>query len=82
MDTNTITPQVAEKVCVAITRSEKSRNAVARGAGIPATTFSRKLNGHVDFTVREIFLIAEVLDISPAKLLPEMSASSVSPFAA
>ena len=71
MVTESITSQVAEKVAAAILRSEKSKTAVALAAGIPSTTFTRKINGHADFTVNEIHAIATVLGTSSSALLPE-----------
>lgn len=47
-----------------------NRNAVARKAGIPPTTFNRKLDGHADFTLRELGHIAEALDCQLADILP------------
>lgn len=76
MVTNTVTEQIAERVAAAIARSGRKRNWVALKSGIPLTTFSRKVNGHVDFTVPEIVRIALVLDVKPSALLPrELTAS-------
>jgi len=61
---------VAERISAAITRADRTRAWVARNAGIPATTFGRKLNGDTSFTVRELARIAQVLGIKESDLLP------------
>lgn len=40
-------------------------------AGIPHTTFHRKLNGDTDFKLREIRRIARALGVKPSALVPE-----------
>lgn len=61
---------VAGTVRLRITESNETQERVAFSAGIPKTTFSRKINGHVDFTTTELFDIARFLRIPPADLLP------------
>jgi len=73
MDTNTATPattaaaKVTEatnrNILIEIVRNDTSKNSVARRAGIPLTTFSRKINGHADFTIRELGAIADALHV-------------------
>ncbi|MGC5078503.1 helix-turn-helix domain-containing protein [Agrococcus sp. DT81.2] len=61
---------VAGRVVAAMTAGEWSIKGTAEAAGIPATTFRRKIAGHADFTVTEIGRIATALNIAPADLLP------------
>lgn len=50
-------------ILIEIVRSDTSKNLIARKAGIPLTTFSRKINGHADFTIRELGSVAEALGV-------------------
>jgi predicted transcriptional regulator len=70
MATNTITIEVAEKVAAAITRADRTKLSVANAAGIPPSTFTRKINGHADFSVPELARIASAIGIAPSALLP------------
>ncbi|MGG7507981.1 helix-turn-helix domain-containing protein [Plantibacter sp. YIM 135249] len=70
MVTESITNEVADKVAATITRSGKSKLSVAEQAGIPTTTFNRKINGHGDFSLRELDLVAKALGVDPATFLP------------
>lgn len=67
MDTNTT---VADAVSASVNQSGKSKLSVAKQAGIPYTTFTRKLDGHGDFTIRELGLIASALDVTLKDVLP------------
>lgn len=62
--------EVADKVAAAILRSGRSKSSVAAGAGIAQTTFTRKINGHVEFTFGELLRIAADLGVSPSTLTP------------
>ena len=65
------TPQeVAGKVAAAVLASPLSKRAVAEAAGIPATTFQRKLKGATEFHFSELLRLAEVLGVHPSKLAP------------
>lgn len=73
METNytaEITSATTRNILVEIVRHDSSKNAVARAAGIPLTTFSRKINGHNDFTLRELGAIAGALNVTLDTLLP------------
>lgn len=59
-----------KKIKLEIVEADTNRNAVARKAGIPPTTFNRKLDGHADFTLRELGQIAQALDRQLADILP------------
>lgn len=47
-----------------------NKNAVAQQAGIPKTTFNRKVDGKADFTLAELGDIAEALGITLGDILP------------
>lgn len=68
MDTTPDT--VAGRVVAAMRTADRSIKGTAEAAGIPLTTFRRKLTGHTDFTVTEIGHVANALNIAPAELLP------------
>lgn len=72
METNggDITATTNQNIIRGIVELDISRNAVARKSGIPLTTFNRKLDGHADFTLRELGKIAESLDRQLADILP------------
>lgn len=57
-------------IITGIVEKATNRNATATKAGIPLTTFNRKLNGDGDFTLRELGKIAEALDRQLADILP------------
>lgn len=67
---HSIAQELADKVAASILRADRSRRSVAAAAGIPATTFKRKIDGHVEFTMGELIRIARVLDVSPSTLVP------------
>lgn len=69
-DTAVITSATITNILVGIVRKGCSKNAVAKDAGIPLTTFSRKINGHGDFTLRELGDIASALGLQLADILP------------
>lgn len=60
----------AARVATAIADAGKTIKGTADAAGIPVTTFRRKLDGHTDFTVTELGRIAAALDVPPSSLLP------------
>ena len=72
METNDgdITATTNRNILFGIAENKTSRNAIARKSGIPLTTFNRKLDGHGDFTLRELGFIAEALDRQLADILP------------
>jgi len=67
----TLTQEVADKVASAILRAERSKKWTADRAGIAVTTFTRKVNGHADFTITELITIAHVLGIEAWQLVPD-----------
>jgi len=72
MDTSTtqVTAVTNLNILQGIKRRDTTKNAVARKAGIPATTFDRKINGKADFTLRELGAIAEALHLTLGDILP------------
>ena len=67
---HSVAKEIADKVAASILRAERSKASVASAAGIPQTTFTRKINGHTEFTFSELLKIAEVLAISPSAFAP------------
>lgn len=67
MDTN---ETVADAVSASVNQSGKSKLSIAKQAGIPYTTFTRKLEGHGDFTIRELGLIAAAMDVPLKEVIP------------
>ena len=64
--------EIADKVAATILRKNRSKSSVALAVGIPATTFTRKIGGHAEFTFSELLRIAEELETSPSDLLPSV----------
>ena len=65
-----VTTATNENIVLGIHRKGTSKNAIATKAGIPISTFTRKLNNTGDFTLRELGQIAEALDLDLADILP------------
>lgn len=65
-----ITSATNENILFHILRKNTNRNALARSAGLAPTTFNRKIDGHNDFTLRELGSIANALDVKLDKILP------------
>jgi DNA-binding phage protein len=72
METNTavITTATNRNILLGIVQNDTTKSATARKAGIPMTTFDRKINGGGDFTLRELGAIAEALGLTLADILP------------
>ncbi|GAP53830.1 hypothetical protein AHiyo6_03950 [Arthrobacter sp. Hiyo6] len=68
--TNAISAATNRNILLGILERNTSKNAIAIKAGIPSTTFTRKLNGDGDFTLRELGKIAEALALELADILP------------
>lgn len=64
------TAAVAEEVRVQLVRKRISQNAAADHLGISKSSMSRRLNGEYDFTVGELYRLADLFGIDPAALLP------------
>jgi hypothetical protein len=72
MENNTIKISAAtnRNIMLGILEKGSTKNAIAVKAGIPSTTFTRKLNSDGDFTLRELGKIAEALDRQLVDILP------------
>lgn len=73
METNStaiVTAATNHNILLGIVKHDTTKNAVARKAGIPMTTFDRKINGRSDFTLRELGAVAEALGLGLADILP------------
>jgi len=84
METNNtavITKTANHNILLGIVEKSTTRNAVARKAGIPRTSFDRKLDGITDWTIPELGRVAEALDktlwdiILPGDLLIKKAAA-------
>lgn len=63
-------PPLGSSITETITRHGITRHALSQQAGIPYTTLTRKLEGHADFTIRELGNIAATLGITLGELIP------------
>lgn len=63
--------EIADKVAQAIGRKDRSLRSTALAAGIPATTFGRKIKGETDFTTPELFRIASYLGVTLLDFIPD-----------
>jgi len=71
-----ITSATNDTILHQITKRRTNRNAVAAKAGVPSSTFNRKVDGHGDWTVKELGQIAEALELKlPEVLLEEAEAT-------
>lgn len=70
MRNNEITEWTAGAVAQAILNSGKSKNQVATETAIPYRTLDRKLRQGTDFTLPELWKIAEVVGVSPSAFTP------------
>lgn len=61
---------IAAEVRAALARKGQSAAWLAVEAGISKAALSRKLRGEVSFTVEELVLVADALDVEPDALLP------------
>lgn len=60
----------------AMTAAERTKTWTAAKAGIPPTTFQRKLREGASFTVPEVARIAKALGVHPSELLPAVFAKA------
>ena len=71
MGSSEIRTNVAERVRSALKTQGRSQLSLSLEIGIPNTTLGRKLAGHIDFTVSEVFAIARALSVPASDLLPD-----------
>ncbi len=77
MDNASFDHRVAELVDAAIDESGKSRNAVAKDAGVPYATLDRKLRGIAPFNVSELNRLARATGKTPGSFLPDETEAAV-----
>lgn len=65
-----VSPHLSEQVNRTITQHGMNRSQISEASGIPRATLIRKLQGHSDFTVRELGSIAKALGLTIADLIP------------
>lgn len=65
-----VTTATNQNILLGILTKGTSKNATATRAGIPTSTFNRKISNTGDFTLRELGKIAEALDLDLADILP------------
>ena len=65
-----VTTATNENIILGMFRKGISKNATAAKAGIPTSTFTRKISNTGDFTLRELAQIAEALDLDLGDILP------------
>jgi len=70
MDTPTLTLEITARVTEAMERSGQSKNGLAKAIGTPRTTFNRKLAGHTQFTMLELFAISKQTNTPIGDFLP------------
>lgn len=61
--------QVAGRVARAMRVAGVTQNTLAAATGIARPTLQRRLLGHSPFTVTELYLVAEALDVEAASFL-------------
>lgn len=65
-----VTTAITRNINLGIIEKKTSRNATAILAGIPLSTFNRKINNTGDFSLRELGQIASALDRPLSDILP------------
>jgi len=56
---------------IGIADKNTTRNGLARASGLAPSTFNRKLDGHAEFTLKELGQIADALDLELKDILPQ-----------
>ena len=69
-NTAVVTATTNHNILVRISQQGTTKNALAHKAGIPKTTFNRKIDGHAGFTLAELGQIAEALGLELIDILP------------
>ena len=72
MDTTIIRMETCERMSKAMVLASMTATTLADRSGIPYTTLWRKLKGSAAFTIDEVFVIANVLHVPAASLLPRL----------
>jgi len=71
---DTINQEVAARIVATIQTQKRSNKSVAERAGIPVSSFHRRLNLPGPFTIPELARLADVLHVHPNRFLPEVFA--------
>lgn len=66
---------IAEEVRARIGRLHLTQTYVAKRTGMTTSTLSRRLTGESEFTVTELYRLAEVFGIPVSKLMPAVAAA-------
>ncbi len=74
----TTTERVAGQVRAILAQRRLTRRWLSDQVGMPLATIQRRLNGDVAFTVSELIVVARVLNIPVAALLPTEAESMTS----
>lgn len=69
-NTAVVTAATNHNILLGIVKQGTTKNAVAQKAGIPKTTFNRKVDGYSDFTLAELGAVAEALNLTLGDILP------------
>lgn len=71
------TQRVAAQVRAKLAEANRNRGDVAQWIGSSRSASSRKVNGHVPFTLEDLFVIAGELGLSPAEFFRGVTARSL-----
>ncbi|MDR1078351.1 MAG: helix-turn-helix domain-containing protein [Propionibacteriaceae bacterium] len=66
---DSITSGSARAVAAAIQSAGRTKRSVSDESGVPYSTLNRKLEGKADFTFRELYALAEALDVEPSAFI-------------
>lgn len=69
-NTAVVTAATNHNILLGIVKQGTTKNALASKAGIPKTTFNRKIDGKSDFTIAELGAVAEALGLELIDILP------------
>lgn len=78
LNVEAVLADTAAAVDAAIIASGRTKRWISEESGIPYATLNRKLAGKTDFTFRELFALADVLQVSPASFMPRAFGLAVS----
>lgn len=70
---------VAEEIRVILARKRMSGAELARRTGIKQSTISRRMTGETAFDMDDLEIIAEVLEVDVADLMPRMARAGIEP---
>ena len=71
MDRNTAVRFIADRISAAILHSGKKKNHIAKTAGIPLSTFMKKLKAEGEFSLGEIMAVADAIGVPAHELMPQ-----------